>query len=179
LLFGDMAQSFQSLDAQSLILAQTTIAFITAPFASPNYNFPLFLFGTYASERTESPDSLRLFSGLLGVSSVLDLIWVIRNHQNGFIRMLTIINLLLKAPTMFAVLNALRLRGDTFTSFASGQFAGGQNVWSMPGSFSGRDGYQNVSDGDIENQAQAVPPASAPPPPQQQPSAPPGGYQTL
>ena len=68
---------------------------------SPNhhysYNFPLFLFGTYASEHTESSDSLRLvgtstvvhhlvflltcctyiqFSGLLGISTVYAIYYI-------------------------------------------------------------------------------------------------------
>ncbi|KAF9509361.1 hypothetical protein BS47DRAFT_161995 [Hydnum rufescens UP504] len=157
-----MSQSVQSLGPQSLILAQTTIAFITAPFNAPSYNFPLFLFGTYASERSESSDSLRLFFGLLGVSIPLDLIWLIKtNDQNGLIKFLSIINLLLKAPTIFAVLNALRLRGETFPSFSHGQFGSDtQHVWSMPGGFdtgnNGTSGYQNVSD-DIEAHPSSAP----------------------
>jgi len=176
--------SFQGIDAQTLIIAQAVIAFVTAPYVSPTYNFPLFLFGIYASERTESAESLRLFSGFLTLSVIFDIIWLAKTRgQNGLIQALTIINLIVKVPTIFASLNTLRLRGDSFaSSLAGNHFGSNQPVWSMPGSFSGRDGYQNVDD-DLERantppRAPSKAPVPAPPPPQSH-GAPPGGYQTL
>ncbi|KDQ09207.1 hypothetical protein BOTBODRAFT_117503 [Botryobasidium botryosum FD-172 SS1] len=110
------------LDAQSLVLLQTTISFITAPFNAPSYNFPLFLFGIYATDNTNSNEPLRLFSVLVGASGVLDIIWLIKTtDQSGFIAMLSFINLLLKAPTFFAILVALRHRG---AGFSAGQLGG-------------------------------------------------------
>jgi len=174
--------SFQGIDTQTLITAQAVLAFIAAPYVSPPYNLPLFLFGIYASERTDSSDSLRLFSGFLTLSFVFDIIWLAKTSgQNGFIKFLTIINLIVKVPTLFASLNTLRLRGDSIaSSFANAPFGSNQPVWSMPGGFSSRDGYQTVDD-DLEgaNTPPRAPPKAPASPPQQPQSAPPGGYQTL
>ncbi|KAF8311205.1 hypothetical protein DL93DRAFT_1507756 [Clavulina sp. PMI_390] len=189
--------SFQGLDAQTLVVVHAVISFVSAPFLSPTYNFPLFLFGIYAADRTDSVESLRLFAGFVSASVVFDIIWLAKTSgQNGLIMLLTILNLILKVPTVLACVNSLRMRGDSFASSISagqfGQFGASQPVWSMPGAFSGRDGYTNVDD-DLEGGANTPPPRlpnkssvpipspAAPQQHQQQPAAPapPGGYQTL
>lgn len=37
------------------------------------------------------------FTGLLGTSAIFDVIWMMRNDQNGFIKFLTVVLTLLKA----------------------------------------------------------------------------------
>jgi len=156
-----MADFLQGLDPGKLVLAETVLAFISSPFASPPYNFPLFLFGSYIHESSEASQSFRTFTGILGLSIISDIIWMARNDQSGFIRFITILVLLLKLPTTAAFLFALRQRGVQFSSL--GNNIGGATVWSMPGGFtsSGRDGYQAV---DEEPQPQPQPKTNAPPP---------------
>ncbi|KAG8875832.1 hypothetical protein FRB97_004687 [Tulasnella sp. 331] len=74
---------------------------------------------------------------------------------------------MVKGPTFFAVLTALRFRGDRFGGLGDSGGGGslssgaGNTVWSMPGAFSGgKPGYQNIDD-DLEEAAPA--PSTAPP----------------
>ncbi|KAG8911380.1 hypothetical protein FRC01_005736, partial [Tulasnella sp. 417] len=83
-----------NLDASALVLIQTSLAFITAPFTSPTYNFPLFLFGIYATENKESSEPLRLFSALVGLSVLFDFIWLLRHDYNGLIGFIIVIAML-------------------------------------------------------------------------------------
>ncbi|KAF9015169.1 hypothetical protein BDQ17DRAFT_1340602 [Cyathus striatus] len=141
----------QSLDPTKLVLAGTILSFLLSPFLSPSYNLPIFLFGTYARESTESIQSLQTFTGLLGLSAMFDIIWMTRNDQNGFLLLLTILLLLLKVPTFFAFAAALRQRGSQLGGLGlGGADLAGATVWSMPGGFtsSGREGYQTVDDED-------------------------------
>lgn len=41
------------------------------------------------------------FTGLLGVSAIFDIIWMIKNDQNGLIKILTVVLLLLKVRVLF------------------------------------------------------------------------------
>ncbi|KAG8998508.1 hypothetical protein FRB94_006853 [Tulasnella sp. JGI-2019a] len=161
-----MSYNQLSLDASSLILIQTSLAFIVTPFTAPVYNFPLFLYGLYAVEKTDSNEPLRLFSGMVGLSVLFDFIWLFRQDWNSLIGLLIIINMMVKGPTFFAVLTALRFRGDRFGALGdrgegdSLPSTAGNTVWSMPGGFSGgKPGYQNIDD-DLEEGAPA--PSSAP-----------------
>ncbi|KAG9045059.1 hypothetical protein FS837_007106, partial [Tulasnella sp. UAMH 9824] len=122
------------LDVAALVLVQTSLAFITAPFTSPTYNFPLFLFGIYATENKESSEPLRLFSALVGLSFLFDLIWLFRHDYNGLIGFILVIAML------------------------------GKVVWSMPGGFAGpKPGYQNI-DEDLETAPGAPSQPPPPPP---------------
>ncbi|KAF8489574.1 hypothetical protein JB92DRAFT_1366168 [Gautieria morchelliformis] len=171
-----MTDYVQNLDAAALLTVEACLSFVVAAFASPPYNFPLFLFGIYTQERSEPTDSLKLFTGLLGVSAVLDFIWMFINNQNGFIKAISILILILKVPTFFA------------TQRGSGPigFPGGETVWSMPGGFSshGNQGaYQTLGD-DLESSRPAPPPHATPPPPPPatstaQPPAVSNAYQSL
>jgi len=184
-----MADFIQNLDPKNLVLVEAVLTFVTSPFSAPSYNLPVFLFGVYAQESAESNQPLRLFTGLLGGSVLLDIIWLARNEQNWFIRLLSILVLILKAPTFLAFLTALRQRGEQFSGF--GVRGADATVWTMPGGFSslaggGRDDYEDLDRGrDIESQARPTPTVqvTAPPPPaspshQGNAGAPPGGYQT-
>ncbi|KAL5495256.1 hypothetical protein ACEPAI_719 [Sanghuangporus weigelae] len=182
-----MADYLQSLDPRSLVILEAGLSFIISPFTSPTYNLPIFLFGVYAQESTESNQSLRLFTGLVASSAVFDIIWMTKHHQNWFIKLISLLILILKAPTTLAFVAALRQRGDHLSGLnIRGGDLGGPTVWSMPGGFTslagGRNGYQDVDAGrDVESHPRppappAAPPAplhAAPPPPQA-----PGGYQT-
>ncbi|KAI5124688.1 hypothetical protein M0805_004296 [Coniferiporia weirii] len=179
-----MADYLQSLDPRSLVILETSLSFVTTPFTAPSYNLPIFLFGVYAQENAESNQSLKLFTGLLGGSALFDIIWMTRNSQNWFIKLITLIVLLLKAPTFLAFVSALRQRGEQFSGLnIRGGDANGPTVWSMPGGFSsfagGRGGYE-----DVEAHAGSEPAVQpAAPAPAITPAAPanqaPGGYQTL
>ncbi|KAF8898733.1 hypothetical protein BD779DRAFT_32676 [Infundibulicybe gibba] len=65
----------QGLDTSKLILTETVVAFALSPFSSPPYNLAIFLFGIYVQENTEAVQSLQTFTGLLGVSTVMDNAW--------------------------------------------------------------------------------------------------------
>jgi len=184
-----MADYIQSLDPRNLVILETTLAFLTSPFAAPPYNLPIFLFGVYAQENSDSNQSLKLFTGLLGGSTFFDIIWMARNDQHWFIKTFSILILLLKAPTFFAFLTALRQRGEQFSGLnIRGGDLSGPTVWSMPGGFTslggGRNGYEAV---DAERDVEAHPkPAPAPQthqPPVQHQAPPsnqaPGGYQAM
>ncbi|KAG5722507.1 hypothetical protein E4T56_gene2887 [Termitomyces sp. T112] len=159
----------QGLDPSKLVLAETVLSFAISPFIAPPYNLAVFLFGTYAQESTETIQSLRIFTGLVGVSAVFDIVWISTNEQNGFIKLLSILILLLKIPTFFAFSLALRHRGAAFSGLG-GQDLNGPTVWSMPGGFTsgGREGYQTVDEERPTNSSRTLAPAStstAPPPP--------------
>ena len=89
------------------------LSLVTSAFTAPSYNLPIFLFGTYASEAADATQSLQTvilsvsFNGLIadldrqfvaitGASMVLDIIFLARHHQNWFIKLITIVILLLK-----------------------------------------------------------------------------------
>jgi len=171
----------QSLDPSKLVLAGTALSFLLSIAATPPYNLPLFLFGCYAQEATEATQSLQIFTGLLGVSSVFDIVWMIKNEQNGFFKFLTVCLLLLKVPTLLAFANALRQRGGQFGGLGSANL-GGPTVWSMPGGFTsgGREGYQTVDDDAFVRNIRPGPPVpqKAAPPPADLPAAP-GAYQSV
>ncbi|TFK41149.1 hypothetical protein BDQ12DRAFT_427035 [Crucibulum laeve] len=163
----------QGLDPSKLVFGGTALSFALSLFTSPPYNLAIFLFGTYAQEHTEAVQSLQTFTGLLGASAVFDVIWMIRNEQNGFIKVLTI-------PTFLAFAGSLRQRGAQFGGLGlGGADLAGPTVWSMPGGFtsSGRDGYQNVDEESVH--ASVRPPAAHSSPPQQGPPPAPGAYQTV
>ncbi|KII94342.1 hypothetical protein PLICRDRAFT_695347 [Plicaturopsis crispa FD-325 SS-3] len=177
-----MAEFIQALDPAKLVLAETILSFATAPFTAPPYNLAIFLFGIYAQENAEGYQSLQTFTGLLGASTIFDIIWMSRNSQNGFIKFVTILILILKLPTFFAFASAMRSRGAQFGGLGD-RVSGlaGPTVWSMPGGFTsgGHDGYQNV---DEEPPNHAPPRPSGPPvghaPPPSQPAGP-GAYQSV
>ncbi|KDR84998.1 hypothetical protein GALMADRAFT_308768 [Galerina marginata CBS 339.88] len=169
----------QTLDPSKLVLAGTGLSFLLSLAATPPYNLPIFLFGCYAQEVAEATQSLQTFTALLGVSTVFDIVWMIKNEQHGFFKFLTVCLLLLKIPTLLAFVNALRQRGSQFGGLGSANL-GGPTVWSMPGGFTsnGREGYQTVDDDAFVRNirpAQSVPHKSAP---TAEPAAP-GAYQAV
>lgn len=171
----------QNLDATKLLLTETALSFVMSPFSSPPYNLAIFLFGAYAQENVENAQSLQTFTGLLGVSAIFDIVWMARNHQNVFGRLLTILLLILKIPTFLAVGNSLRQRGSHFGGIGiRGNDLAGPTIWSMPGGFTSenRSAYQPLD----EDRPNAPGPIRPPAPPMPQPaaSAPaPGAYQTV
>ncbi|KAK7064227.1 hypothetical protein R3P38DRAFT_2823144 [Favolaschia claudopus] len=176
----------QNLDPSKLTLGLTVLSFIISPFAVPTYNLPIMLFGNVVAQSQESSDgqSLQLFAGLLGGSAIFDIIWMSKNEQNGFIRLLTIVLLIAKIPACIAFFLALRQRGGQFAGLGiRGGDLSGATVWdSMPGGFGGggSNGYQNL---DEERPTQFSRPAAPPsmPVPQQTAPAPaaPGTYQNV
>ncbi|KXN90018.1 hypothetical protein AN958_05023 [Leucoagaricus sp. SymC.cos] len=166
----------QGLDPSKLVFGGVTLSFLLSLSSSPPYNLPIYLFGTYAQEQNDVVQSLQTFTGLLGISAIFDVIWMIRNDQSGFIKFLTVVLTLLKIPTFFSFLLVMRQRGAQFGGLGRGE---GTTVWSMPGGFTsiGRDGYQNVDEESYSSQPQpprAVPKAA----PANNPSTP-GAYETV
>ncbi|GLB36159.1 hypothetical protein LshimejAT787_0304470 [Lyophyllum shimeji] len=168
----------QSLDPSKLVLAETILSFALSAFTAPPYNLPVFLFGTYAQENTEAVHSLQTFTGLLGASTLFDLVWMTRHEQNGFVRLLTIVILILKIPTFFAFGAALRQRGTHFGGLGGSDISG-PTVWSMPGGFTsgGREGYQTVDE--ERPNPPSRPPAAGPPPPPDHKRPDQGSYQQV
>jgi len=164
-----MADFIQGLDPTKLVQVETALSFLISPFAAPPYNLAIFLFGTIANglDTTDAVQYLQTFTGLLGVSSLFDVWWMVRNEQNGFVRLLTIILLLLKLPTFLAFASALRQRGAQFSGLGiRGGDLSGPTVWSMPGGFTsgGRDGYQTVDEETGISKPPHVAPATSPTP---------------
>ncbi|OCH96161.1 hypothetical protein OBBRIDRAFT_702173, partial [Obba rivulosa] len=121
-----MADFIQALDPSKLVLAETALAFVTSAFAAPTYNLPIFLFGIYAQESPEAVQSMKIFMQLLAGSFVYDIVWMARNRQSWFIRLVTILVLILKIPTALAFFTALRQRGAQFGNLGfRGNDAGG------------------------------------------------------
>ncbi|KAF7985392.1 hypothetical protein HWV62_6651 [Athelia sp. TMB] len=183
-----MADFLQQLDPSKLVMVGAALSLVTSAFTAPSYNLPIFLFGTYAAEAADATQSLQTvihsflvngrnadldpqFVGITGASMVLDIIFLARHQQNWFIKLITIVILLLKLPTFLVFGLALRQRGPGLGGLGinAGDLSG-PTVWSMPGGFTsgGRDGYQNV---DAEPPSRAAPPRSSAPPP-----APPGDH---
>ncbi|KAL4243427.1 hypothetical protein ABKN59_001226 [Abortiporus biennis] len=161
-----MADFVQSLDTSKLVLVETALSFITAPWNAPTYNFPIFLFGIYVTESQEAIQSMKAFTFMTGASLLFDIIWLSQNEQNWFARLITILILILKLPTTLTFFVALRQRGAQFSGLGfRGNDLNGATVWSMPGGFtsSAREGYQSV-----EEPVQV----SAPPPPVPKPTVP-------
>jgi hypothetical protein len=164
----------QGLDPSKLVLFGTAFSFLLSGISAPPYNLPIFLFGIYAQEHADAFLSLQAFTGLLGASFIYDVFWMIKNDQNGFVKFLTVLLLLIKIPTFFAFALAARQRGAQFGGLGSS--SSGPTVWAMPGGFTGgRDGYQNVDDDAPVHPA--APRATAPPAAPAQ--AAPGAYQTV
>jgi len=172
-----MADLLQQLDPGKLVLTETILSFVISPFTAPPYNLAIFLFGTYAQENTEASQSLQTFTGLVGVSMIFDIIYLARNSQNWFIKLITIIILIIKLPTFLAFALALRQRGSQFPGLGiGGGDLSGPTVWSMPGGYTSRDGYQAVDEDAL--QTPKAPTSQGHPAPGGQPAAP-GAYQTV
>ncbi|KZT52403.1 hypothetical protein CALCODRAFT_415213, partial [Calocera cornea HHB12733] len=92
------------------------LSFLTAAWHSPPYNLALFLFGLYAVDQTNVNEPLRLFAGMLALSLVWDLVWMIRHSQGILIRLISILILILKVPTLSTTVASLRQRGDYLAS---------------------------------------------------------------
>ncbi|KDN50322.1 hypothetical protein RSAG8_01658, partial [Rhizoctonia solani AG-8 WAC10335] len=112
--------ALQQLDPNNLVLALTTLSFVTSPFEAPIYNLPINLFGIYALDKTESNEPLRLLTAMEGVSIFFDIIYMWRHGQNGFIKLLTIVLTLGKIPTFLVLLQTLKARGDQYAHSIGG-----------------------------------------------------------
>lgn len=112
---------------------------LTAAFSnSPFYNLPLALYGLtlVSTSRTDDDgESLRNFSGLYGLSFLMDFFWLLQNSTNWLVWFLIVANFLLKPITLISVLGSLRERGQA--TFA---LPGSFNVPGMPGGFPPRQG---------------------------------------
>ncbi|PPQ80832.1 hypothetical protein CVT25_001957 [Psilocybe cyanescens] len=181
----------QTLDPSKLVLAGTGLSFVLSIAATPPYNLAIFLFGCYAQEAAEGSQSLQTFTGLLGVSTIFDVVWMIKNEQHGLFKFLTVCLLLLKVgfpgllPTFFAFANALRQRGAQF-SLGSANLGGPTGIialilWSMPGGFTsnGREGYQTVDDDAFVRGIRTAPSVPHKAAPAAEPPSAPGAYQSV
>ncbi|KAF7436825.1 hypothetical protein PC9H_003658 [Pleurotus ostreatus] len=166
-----MADFVQNLDPSKLVLGGTALSFLLSPFAAPPYNLPIFLFGIYAQENTEGVQSLQTFTALLGISHFFDVLWMMNNEQQGFVKFMTVVLLLLKIPVFFAFGLTLRQRGAQFSGLGiRGGDLSGATVWSgaMPGGLG--NGYQSLDEESVD--ARPAPKVGANPPPGPPPTGP-------
>ncbi|EPQ60816.1 hypothetical protein GLOTRDRAFT_135431 [Gloeophyllum trabeum ATCC 11539] len=172
-----MADFIQGLDPSKLVLAGAVMSFVIAPFTSPSYNLPIFLFGIYAQEQSEATQSMKAVTGFIGVSALFDLIFLFSNGEaRWWSKLLVFLIMLLKLPTFVAFGAALRQRGAQFSGL--GNNFNGNTVWSMPGGFTSlsggaRDGYESVDDASVNKPQPPVPANNG-----QNQSAP-GAYQSV
>ncbi|KAM6498120.1 hypothetical protein JOM56_006068 [Amanita muscaria] len=137
----------QRLDPSKLVLTETVLSFALSLFTAPPYNLPIFLFGLYLQESTEAIRSQQAFTYFLGASVLFDVVWMARHEQNAIVKLFTIILMVLKVPTFFAMVGAVREWHGHFGGFSRLDSVGA-TVWSMPGGFtsSEREGYQPVDE---------------------------------
>ncbi|KAM0755577.1 hypothetical protein T439DRAFT_320272 [Meredithblackwellia eburnea MCA 4105] len=160
----------QSLDLSRLLLVHAVLSLVSSLSYSPAWNTPLSLYGLLVVTKTEASndggDSVRQFSGLLALSFLLDLFWLMsswRHMSSGFAILLILGNFFLKPITLLAALGHLRQRGEPTFSLPTGFSIPGsfppnsqrETVWSAPG------GYHNIQSDDPY---QHHPPAPAPAP---------------
>jgi len=169
----------QTLDPIRLVLAGTALSFITAGFGDMTVNFPLYLGGygfLLVGQQVEGADALQTLLILLASSTIFDIVHL-TIHLNWFLRLLNVLQLILKVPTCLSLAVALRSKGNLGIR---GSDLSGPTVWSMPGGFTsaGREGYQEVDD-----EAPAPAPKPAAPvsssPSKQPPQGTLGGYQSV
>ncbi|KZT65130.1 hypothetical protein DAEQUDRAFT_740828 [Daedalea quercina L-15889] len=186
-----MAEFIGRIDAGKVVAVETVLSAFTSPFVAPSYNLPIFLFGIYAQETAEAVESLKMFTYLVIGTIPLDIIWLWNHEQGWFMKLLTILILVLKVrdlqdftwfiPTIMVFATALQTRGSSFSNFSGlrGGDVAGATVWSMPGGFTsgGREGYQTVDEPDIQTPKPlgTSQPAAAPAPQQGTP----GAYQNV
>ncbi|KAI8359418.1 hypothetical protein B0O80DRAFT_440242 [Mortierella sp. GBAus27b] len=141
------------LDLQRLIVVQTTICLFAAIRSVPAYNLPLFFFGLYAYQHHDSAEPLQQFAAFTAFTILLDIVWCILASNIGLGEGLTIVALLLKPMTIISALQLLKYRGDPFSSFSAGNWAG-RNAFGGGG---GIGGYQSLGDAmDDERDAEEI-----------------------
>ncbi|PCH33637.1 hypothetical protein WOLCODRAFT_93886 [Wolfiporia cocos MD-104 SS10] len=173
-----MAEFIQRLDPSKLVLVETVLSFAGSAFETPYYNLPIFLFGMYVQEQAEAAQSMQAFTYLLGASVLYDFIWMYNHAQHWFIKLIFLLTLVLKVPTILAFATALQQRGGQISGLSfRGNDLAGATVWSMPGGFTsgGREGYQTV---DEPSDSQTPKPLGAAPATSNQTSAP-GAYHNV
>ena len=74
----------------------------------------MFLFGIWAIQVTETYEPLRVFAGFVGTSLLLDVIWLFNNEPATLVKIILILNWLLKVLTFLSIMASLRHRGDRF-----------------------------------------------------------------
>ncbi|KAI8390317.1 hypothetical protein BD560DRAFT_380625 [Blakeslea trispora] len=135
----------QQTNLASLLGLHLGLSLLGAIATNPTYNIPIFFFGTWAYNNRDSTTPLKTFTGSLGLSIFLDLIWFYLHGSNalnesgfGLARFFNIISLFIKPFTVYSSINILKERGDSLNV----------GSWSdAPGAFPSS-GYQNVRDGD-------------------------------
>jgi len=176
-----MAEFLQQLDPSKLVQVGAALSLVTSAFTAPSYNLPIFLFGTYVAEATEAAQGLQTFVTATAASMILDIIFLARHEQNWFIKLITIVILILKLPTFLVFGQALRQQGSGIGGLGinPGNLSG-PTVWSMPGGFTsgGRDGYQTVDEEPLPQPRSAPPRSTGPPPAPAANHSAPGAYQS-
>ncbi|KIM34019.1 hypothetical protein M408DRAFT_89504 [Serendipita vermifera MAFF 305830] len=156
-----------ALDPSSLTLLHAGIAFVLSPFVSPTYNLPVFLYGLWAVQVTETYEPLRVFAGFVGTSLLLDVIWLFNNDPATLVKIILILTWLFKILTFLSIMVSLRHRGDRFGASlpTAGEFNNrAQTVWNMP-TPGGLGAYSAVGgDSGAEHPAKPLPNAPSPAP---------------
>ncbi|EIE84587.1 hypothetical protein RO3G_09297 [Rhizopus delemar RA 99-880] len=138
-------QLAQQSNLASLLGLHLTLSLFGAVASNPTYNIPIFFFGTWAYNYRESNAPLKTFTGVLGLSILLDLIWFYLHGGNpqgesgfGFAMFFNVISFIIKPMTVYTSVGSLQERGDPL---------GAGNWTEAPGAFPSG-GYQDVRDAD-------------------------------
>ncbi|ORE06381.1 hypothetical protein BCV72DRAFT_305577 [Rhizopus microsporus var. microsporus] len=138
-------QLVQQANLASLLGLHLALSLFGAVASNPTYNIPIFFFGFWAYNYHESSSPLKTFTGILGLSILLDSIWFYLHSGNpqgesgfGFALFFNYISFFVKPLSVYAGIVQLQERGDSFSA----------GNWSeAPGAFPSG-GYQNVRDAD-------------------------------
>ncbi|KAG1470868.1 hypothetical protein G6F56_002441 [Rhizopus delemar] len=135
-------QLVQQGNLASLLGLHLGLSLFGAIASNPTYNIPIFFFGTWAYNYRESSAPLKTFTGVLGLSVILDLIWFYLHGGNtqgesGFklAMFFNVISFIFKPISVYAGIGELQERGDSIGA--------GKTTGALPSG-----GYQNVRDGD-------------------------------
>ncbi|GAA5820085.1 hypothetical protein JCM3770_003346 [Rhodotorula araucariae] len=127
------------LDLTRLLQGHVALSALAAFSNAPAWNVPLALVGLVVVPQLadgHGPESVRQFVLALGGSLVLDFVWFLQNSTHGLVRVLILLNWLLKIVTVTTALSSLRARGEGSFGLPGG--AGGMGGFSLPGGLADR-----------------------------------------
>ncbi|BGP36705.1 hypothetical protein JCM10449v2_000606 [Rhodotorula kratochvilovae] len=128
------------LDLTRLLQGHVVLSALAAFSNAPAWNVPLAVVGLVVVPQLgegHGAESVRQFVLALGGSLFLDFIWFVQNSTHGLVRVLILLNWLLKIVTVTTALSSLRARGEGSFSFP-GAGAGGMGGFSLPGGLADR-----------------------------------------
>ncbi|BGP21741.1 hypothetical protein Rt10032_c01g0440 [Rhodotorula toruloides] len=176
------------LDLTRLLQGHTILSCVAALSDAPVWNPAISIVGLMVVARMDegasAAETVRQFVAVLGGSIFLDFLWFVSNSTHGLVRVLIMVNWLLKFITIMNALSQLRARGEnsfgyqgagftlpggladripgSFPSFGGRQRETGETVWSAQAQ---QHSYQTRFSLDEEASAGSATPPPPPPPP--------------